>query len=53
MPAYKGMYLSLFNATTKAIEQLQQAQLETENKFIEQQKDNQEKTLHFTPKQNE
>ncbi len=53
MSVYKDMYLSLFNATTKAIEQLQQAQRETEKIFIEQQEENPKKALHFTPKQNE
>ena len=35
MPNYKQMYLDLFNATTNAIAELQQAQREAEKKYIE------------------
>ena len=36
MSDYKSMYTKLFNAITDAIHILQQAQIETEDMFIEQ-----------------
>ena len=35
MPAYKKMYLSLFNAITTAIDQLKNAQMKGEDTYIE------------------
>jgi len=35
MPDYREMYLRLFRACTKALDELQIAQLETEKMFIE------------------
>ena len=35
MPDYREMYLKLFRACTRALDELQKAQLETEKMFIE------------------
>jgi len=35
MPDYKNMYFSLFNAVKSAIDQLQKAQRDGENEYIE------------------